>query len=453
MNHLITKKGLSLPIEGDPVKYFKEPIVAKVSSLDLSFHPLLKARLLVDIGDVVKKGQAVVVDKACEGLQFTSPVHGKVLEIRRGHRRRVLSIVFERIGDEAIEVRDIPDVYSASRDQFLDFMKEKGAFSFLFRRPFGYLANPKEVPRSIFIKAIDSAPFAPKATEILKGSEELFQAGVEILRKLTSGSLYLLTCKEEASLFEQMHSKAEIKTVQGPYPVSNPSVHIQWLDPIVSKDDVIWTIDIFGVMNLGKLFTDGCFLEEKLISIAGSQILQEKRGFYKVSIGAEVNELINDKLKEGLSTLISGDVFTGSIVNKRDFIRLHDHVLTAIEKEPQRKFLHFMRVKSKRFSATKTYLRGWFQKKYCFSDSLHGELRPFIDGSLYENVIPFRIPVMHLVKAVLSRDFEMAERLGFLEIIPEDLALATFICPSKIELVEILREGQRLYYEEMCISS
>ena len=88
------------------------------------------------------------------------------------------------------------------------------------------------------------------------------------------------------------------------------------------------------------------------------------------------------------------------------------------------------------------------RKKARFTTLQHGEERAFVDGAIYDRVMPLRIPVMHLVKAILAEDFELAESLGLLCVSPEDFALPAFICPSKIEMPEIIRRGLRSYAEQ-----
>ena len=63
--------------------------------------------------------------------------------------------------------------------------------------------------------------------------------------------------------------------------------------------------------------------------------------------------------------------------------------------------------------------------------------------------MPMQIPVMHLLKAVIGEDFDTAENLGFLEIASEDFSLSTFICPSKIEMVEIIHNALLNYSKEV----
>ncbi len=41
------------------------------------------------------------------------------------------------------------------------------------------------------------------------------------------------------------------------------------------------------------------------------------------------------------------------------------------------------------------------------------------------------------------------EKLGILECEPEDFALATFACPSKVELSAVIRQGLELMEKEV----
>ena len=52
---------------------------------------------------------------------------------------------------------------------------------------------------------------------------------------------------------------------------------------------------------------------------------------------------------------------------------------------------------------------------------------------LYEQVVPLDIVPTAMLKALAVGDIERAEELGCLELDEEDLALCTFVCPSKID--------------------
>jgi len=63
-------------------------------------------------------------------------------------------------------------------------------------------------------------------------------------------------------------------------------------------------------------------------------------------------------------------------------------------------------------------------------------------------VMPLNLMPVPLVKSLLAGDLDEAEKLGLLELAEEDLALCTFVCPSKIDFGEILRQGLALYEKE-----
>jgi Na+-transporting NADH:ubiquinone oxidoreductase subunit A len=56
---------------------------------------------------------------------------------------------------------------------------------------------------------------------------------------------------------------------------------------------------------------------------------------------------------------------------------------------------------------------------------------------------------MLLVKSVMAEDFELAETLGLLEVDGEDFALPTFVCPSKMEMTEIMKAGIKQHAKEL----
>ena len=77
--------------------------------------------------------------------------------------------------------------------------------------------------------------------------------------------------------------------------------------------------------------------------------------------------------------------------------------------------------------------------------------RPFIDSTLYDKVMPLEVPTMLLVKAILAEDYDLASSLGLLEVVGEDFALPTFVCPSKMEMVEIVNKGLKSYAKEILL--
>ena len=88
------------------------------------------------------------------------------------------------------------------------------------------------------------------------------------------------------------------------------------------------------------------------------------------------------------------------------------------------------------------------KKEYILDTNMNGEERAFVVTGEYEKVFPFDIYPVHLVKSIITNDIEKMENLGIYEVAPEDFALCEFVCTSKINVQEIVREGLDLIYEE-----
>ena len=80
---------------------------------------------------------------------------------------------------------------------------------------------------------------------------------------------------------------------------------------------------------------------------------------------------------------------------------------------------------------------------------MHGGHRALVQTGYYEKVMPMDIYPMQLLKAMLAEDIEMMEGLGIYEVVEEDFALCEYICPSKSELQEIVRESIEYFMHEM----
>ena len=62
-------------------------------------------------------------------------------------------------------------------------------------------------------------------------------------------------------------------------------------------------------------------------------------------------------------------------------------------------------------------------------------------GGRDERVMPLDVLPTQLLRAILVRDTDMAQKLGCLELDEEDLALCTFVCPGKYDYGPVLRQN------------
>ncbi len=149
---------------------------------------------------------------------------------------------------------------------------------------------------------------------------------------------------------------------------------------------------------------------------------------------------------------ISGDPLNGHKVQVEDFLGFYDFAFSVVPENVRREFLHFFQLGLHKYSYSRAYLSGHFNnedREYDFTTSQHGEPRAFIDPTLYNDVNPLNVPTMPFIKALMAEDFDSAEEMGILEVSPEDFALPTFVCPSKIEMVEIVKKALSRYSKDV----
>ena len=112
--------------------------VAKMS-LDYALNPDdffgLIPRMLVKEGDEVSLGQPIFHDKNNESIKIVSPVSGKILEIVRGAKRKILNVIIRKEGDTSINYK-IPSLSSISKDNIMELLVESGSLAYIRQRPY-----------------------------------------------------------------------------------------------------------------------------------------------------------------------------------------------------------------------------------------------------------------------------------------------------------------------------
>ena len=437
------KRGLDIPFADRPSSFLHSLPKPRQIALNLEPFDAIRFKLHVKVGDHVKLGQPLAENKAIPGQMFVSPAAGQVSELKRGLKRRLLDIVIDVDEEEEEFIHEPP---GEDRDAILDFFLRAGVFPHIRQRPFDLIANPKHLPKAIFVRALESRPYVPAAGWQVEGRYPFFEKGLEVLGNIAP--VHLVHGESTKCVDFRNAKGVERHSIKGPHPAGNPSVHIHHIMPIKRAQDYIWTIDVEGVNTIGKLFLKKSYYVDRIIGVAGSGLTES--AYFKGRMGYPIADIVKDRTKEELLCFISGDPLTGSRVDLADFLGFYDSCVSVLPVNTKRQLFHFLRLGRKKYSATRTYFSGFVPKKsYAFTTNQHGEERAFIDPTVYDKVMPMRIPTAHLVKAILAQDFELAEALGIYEVAPEDFVLPTFICPSKIDMVGIVKQGLHLFAKEM----
>ncbi len=442
------KKGFDLKIKGIADKRLEKEINAARYAVKPVDFPGLVPKLTVKPGDKVKAGTTLFIDKLFPEIRFTSPVSGTIVAVDRGNRRKLLEVVIERDGNEYVDFGKT-DTSTNSREKIIESLLVSGLWPSIRQRPYHIIARPDVVPKSIFISGFDTAPLSPDSDFIMNNSSfALFQAGISALKKLTEGKINLvLNGKGEVPAMLKNSAGVEISYFSGPHPAGNVGIHIHHLDPL-NKAEVIWFVNLQDVITIGRLFDEGLYRPEKIVALTGSEVLNPQ--YYRMLSGASVEGMVKDNVKEGHLRYISGNVLTGTKIQSDGYLGYYDSQVTVIPEGDYYEFFGWAMPGLNKLSFSKTFASTLLPKKhYRLDTNMHGEERAFVMTGKYEKVVPMDIYPMQLLKAILANDIDMMENLGIYEIAEEDFALCEFICPSKVEIQSIVRQGIDLMIKEM----
>lgn len=440
------KKGLDIHLQGKPQETTPTDAKSESYAIKPSDFIGLTPKLLVQVDDVVKIGTPLLADKYYPEVVFTSPVSGRVADVVRGERRRILEVVVLSDGKGEAEAFTKADPSQLSAEAVKENILKSGLWPSIIRRPFGIVAKPTETPKAIFISTFDSAPLAPNYQFVLKNAVSQVQTGINALAKLTNGKVFVgLDGKVEGNIFANLKN-AELFTVSGPHPAGNVGVHIHHISPI-NKGEVVWTVNIQEVSAIGKLFETGKYDSSRVVAATGSELNQAK--YFNVNKGIRIDALLSGGVKPGHLRYISGNILTGEKVQSSSYLGYYHQQITVIPEGNEPEFFGWATPGFGKFSISRTFF-SWLtpKKEFRLDANLHGGHRPFVVSGEYEKVLPMDILPVNLLKSIIYEDVDHMEQLGIYEVIEEDLALCEVVCTSKTEVQSLLRKGLDVMIKE-----
>lgn len=408
----------------------------------------IKAKVVVKPGDAVKVGTAVIVDKHHPEVKIASPVSGKVKSVNRGEKRVLLEVVIETDGrQEAEQFRRYNDqeIQNLTHEVIIQQILQAGLWPVIRQRPFTKIAHPTDKPKSIFVHAMNTDPLAADMDVVLQGKEKEFQAGLEVLRKLTDGKTHLCIKVGAKSTALIDAKNVHVHRFSGPHPAGNVSTHIHHVDPI-SRGQIVWYVGAQDVIQIGNLFLTGRYVPERTVAVVGEGATD--KAHFRTIVGASVASLL--KGSKDSMCCISGSVLSGREVSPNGYIHYYDTQLTVIPRGGERKLLGWLAPGFDKYTFSKTFASAFLpEKKSSLDTDRNGSDRAIVLNNIYDHLVPLDIMTYFLLKAVISGDVEEAEKLGILECDEEDFALCTFACPSKTDVGGIIKEGLDLIEKEM----
>ncbi len=437
------KKGLDLPITGEPSREITEHRPAQVALIGYDYVGM-KPTMNVKEGDIVAKGQPVFEDKKRVGVIYTAPAAGKVIAIKRGERRVFESLVIavdpngEEIEFDSYNSQQLADLDSEIVEKQLFASGEWTAFR---TRPYSRAPELGARPHAIFVTAMDTNPLAFDPMLLINEQLQAFNDGLAVLSTLSPKTF---VCHHADANLPKIAKTAkdnvtEYHSFAGKHPAGLAGTHIHFLHPL-SRGVSVWTIGYQDVIALGKLFTTGRLYTRRLVSLAGPAV--KNPHLVATERGADLLALTKGQLIDGDNRIISGSVLSGRklFANVSYLGRFHDQV-SVLAEGYERPAFHFFSPGKNRFSKLPIYISQFFKKKYNFTTTTNGSPRAMVPIGIYEEIMPQDYLPTQLLRALIIEDMLTAVDLGVLELDEEDLALCTFVSPGKYEYSDILRDN------------
>lgn len=470
-NFISLKQGFNIRLLGEAKEILDTPLETVQSSTYaikpkdfIGMSPIPK--VILNEGDNLKAGDILFYDKKRPEIKYASPVSGEMLRIQRGEKRSINEVIV--LADKEIEYRqyDLPNLSTVNYEDLCAFLLESGAWPFIRQRPFDIVAEHTAPPKSIFVTTFDTAPLAPGFDLTVRGRETAFQKGLDVLNKLTEGKVHVaIDANEEGApaAFTNV-TGVEKHWIKGAHPAGNVGIHIHHVDPIIKSDEIVWHLDVHGVLVLGTLFEKGIFDTTRVIALAGAEMENPRFVYAQQGIcienfvsGLELTNEVQKYDSEGKQVtetrrnirLVSGDPLTGTQVDSKGYLGFFDDQLTTIEEGDYYELFGWLVPQKGHPTVKKSFPGGLVKDVYYKADTQqNGEYRAWVVSGEYEAVLPMDLYPQHILRAIKSNDFEKMEGLGILELGEEDVALCEYVCTSKQPVQYILRQGLDMIREQ-----
>jgi Na+-transporting NADH:ubiquinone oxidoreductase subunit A len=437
-------KGYDLNIRGKPALDLD---IAKVQTHVAAVPeciPFIKPKLQVEVGDSVKIGSVLYIDKKRPDLKFLSPGSGKVIEINYGHRRAIKEIIIKLSKKES--KKKLPsisetDLKKTKRDKLAAILMEGGVWPFIRALPFREIASPNTFPQSIWVSLDSKDPFQPDPQLYLQNQTELIVFGLKILKKFSS-NVHVVAHSDNSYLFEN-HKEIITHAFSGNYPADDPGVMLYHTKKSPSENHA-WYINGQDLLFLSKMLKNGSYPIERIVSVSGLPGGESRH--IKTRMGAKIQSLLTDASAINGARYVTGGIFKGHIAQKETYLGLYETSLNILPVFNEKEFFGFLRPGFDRQSYSRLFLSVLNRSAMKIDSSMHGEERSCINCGTCANVCAVDIMPQFMFKSLMADEIEEALSHGLLDCV--ECGLCAYVCPSKIELSATFIKERQAYYRE-----
>jgi len=440
------KKGYDLNIAGRPsMETAAAAPPARVAALPERI-PFVKPKLRVKVGNRVKVGSVLFVDKRNPEIKFLSPGGGRIEKIDLGPRRVIREIVVALDGDETHESFDAVSesaLDGIDRDELVRRLVDGGLWPLIRALPFRDIAGPKDVPPAVIVSIGNSQPFHPQPEIYLKDKADLFKFGLKAIRRLAEGNVQVSISGSRPQLQKDLDGFITHRTI-GSHPANDPGVLLYHTKKSAAENRT-WFIDGQDLLLIAALLKTGRYPTERTVVVAGSRAPEKKH--LRTRLGAPLADLIKGDIRKADSRLIAGGVLTGYSTEPEMYLGFYETALALVPTGDEREFLAFVRPGINKPTYSRTFLSALRSADLEMNCNLHGGLRACIACGHCMDVCPVEILPQLTYKSILAGEVEESLEHGLLDCV--ECGLCSYVCPSKIELFDTLKTAKAAYYKEI----
>ena len=287
---------------------------------------------------------------------------------------------------------------------------------------------------------MDTNPLAMDPEIIINNNADSFKLGLKAIKLLSECPMHLCV-KDKTNLDFELEENIYSHAFDGPHPSGLTGTHMHFISP-ASLNNINWSICYSDVISIGTFFKEGKIPTIKHVCFSGPKI--ENPRIISTRIGACIDEICAGEISHSENRVVSGSLINGrESIGPYAYIGRYHNQICAIE-EPNssdRELFDWALLGTKRYSKLGIFISSLFKnKKFDIKARMYGPDRAILPVGVYEEVFPLNLLISLLLRELAIGDTEQLQSLGVLELDEEDLALCSFVCPSKYDFGYLLRE-------------
>lgn len=400
-----------------------------------SDFPGVKPALSVSEGTQVSAGAVLFHDKRDPRICACAPVSGKVTDIRRGPRRTLtsISIAVEETSSTTPPVNSVSIPNNVN--DLTALLLDAGLWTRLRQRPFGIIPLTEVQPQRLFVTAMDSRRDVPDLMAHINREIDAFKLGLEVFSILPVQETIL--CLPEPMVIESMAARALRQTTisaEHAWGISGTVIH-RCSNP--TPQSPVFVVDVSTVIALGQRLTGNSMNAERNVFVSGKGVARP--GYYPATPGDCIEGLLEQagsRFNSPYTRTVAGSVFDGRRIGSGNaFLGMSDYQVQVLDEQSLKK-PGGLPVFDRTSFLARLGLNRFFPQTDTF---IHGRAAAMVSAESIERVWPHDIPVIPLLRALLTADDETALALGALAFVEEDMSLVSWACPAKYDYGQALR--------------